>query len=32
MNCSDVIKPKQSGGLDLGNVEIKNGALLDKWW
>lgn len=27
MRRSEVIKPKCSGGLGLGNLEIKNGAL-----
>lgn len=28
---SEVIKPKWRGGLSLGNLENKNGALLAKW-
>ena len=27
-----MIKPKSSGGFDLGSLENKNWALLAKWW
>ena len=30
MKLSEVVKPKQSGGLGLGNFENKNGVLLAK--
>lgn len=29
---SEVIKPNSDGGVSLGSVELKNRALLAKWW
>lgn len=32
MRWDNVITPKGAGGLGLGNMELKNRALLAKWW
>lgn len=32
MKWSEVVKPKGAGGLGLGDLRLKNVALLAKWW
>lgn len=32
VSCDIVTKPKEAGGLGIGNLVIRNKALLGKWW
>ena len=32
MKWSEVVKPKSCGGLGIGDLDLKNWALLAKWW